>query len=391
MKKLLFFIFTAIVLIYATGVLDNRVFAVDRHSNISFSFSDEIKVHKSSDLGEYPDLLEKVHELNGSKQVIIVAVKKESDFKAILYTYELTEDGWKKPFQQMSAVIGEKGMSANKKEGDMKAPAGIFKIGKAFGIPEEYYLDTKLSYTCTTYNDYWIDDPESVDYNKWINYAGDPDKRWKSFERLRIPLYKYTVVIEYNTETIIKGKGSAIFLHLWRNADASTSGCTALSEKDMLKVLGWLDPSKNPVIIQGSEDMLANMASSIEESVLYPVKVKFNDSEIVLDVCPRLINGRVLVPVRTIFDNMNMDISWDEVKRTVTIKKEDTEIVLLIGDKTALVNGQSISLDVAPEIINGRTLIPVRFITESTGYKIDWDESTRTVLIKDSTFPLIVF
>jgi L,D-peptidoglycan transpeptidase YkuD (ErfK/YbiS/YcfS/YnhG family) len=60
--------------------------------------------------------------------------------------------------------------------------------------------------------------------------------------------YRFGVVIEYNMNPVISGRGSAIFLHVWRGPDKPTAGCVALSEPDVLKILGWLDPALNPVV-----------------------------------------------------------------------------------------------------------------------------------------------
>ncbi|MFZ3156649.1 MAG: L,D-transpeptidase family protein, partial [Smithella sp.] len=64
-------------------------------------------------------------------------------------------------------------------------------------------------------------------------------------------LYKYGIVIEYNTGPIIKGNGSAIFLHIWKGAGTTSAGCVAVSEEDIIKILGWLDPAASPLIITG--------------------------------------------------------------------------------------------------------------------------------------------
>ena len=68
-------------------------------------------------------------------------------------------------------------------------------------------------------------------------------------------LYKIGFVIEYNTESRVSGKGSAIFVHIWRSYNSPTLGCVAMSEKDLAELLEWLDPLKNPVIIISQEKM----------------------------------------------------------------------------------------------------------------------------------------
>lgn len=156
---------------------------------------------------------------------------------------------WKSQFLPMTAVIGRRGfaLAAGKREGDGRTPVGVYWLGYAFGYAPE--VPTHLAYRQARENDYWVDDPESAMYNKWITHK----PRARSYERMKRDddLYKYGVVIEYNTESTVPGEGSAIFLHVWRGPDSPTSGCVALSEKNMLKLLKWLDRTQRPVIILG--------------------------------------------------------------------------------------------------------------------------------------------
>lgn len=325
-------------------------------------------------------LFDKLSSSNGSKQILVVSNEKESHYKATVEAYEKTSSGWVKGFPSMSAVIGGKGFSTKKVEGDLKSPAGIFRIGTAFGIPNTPSI-TKLHYKNTTSNDYWIDDVSSPDYNTWVNFSGNPHSRWKSFERLKITEYKYAFVIEYNMSPIIKGNGSAIFFHIWRGSNISTSGCTAVSEANILKLLGWLSPDKNPLIIQGTKSMLSKMSNDSNVKILYPIKVKANEKEISFDVHPRVVNDRTLIPVRAVFQDLGAKVSWEESTRTVTIVKGSTKIELVSGNKWAYIGEKQVPIDVPVSIINGRTMIPLRFIAEELGLNVNWDAVRRTVSI----------
>jgi L,D-peptidoglycan transpeptidase YkuD (ErfK/YbiS/YcfS/YnhG family) len=101
-----------------------------------------------------------------------------------------------------------------------------------------------------------VDDVNSEDYNKWVK--GKPNAA--SCEKMKRDddQYKYGVVIEYNMYPIVKGKGSAIFLHVWKDG-GPTLGCVSMSEEMVLKILGWLDPAKKPLIIMGKESELRAM------------------------------------------------------------------------------------------------------------------------------------
>ncbi|HET7267687.1 MAG TPA: L,D-transpeptidase family protein [Oleiagrimonas sp.] len=204
-------------------------------------------------------LLEQAHVRDGATQAILVTVDAQDGPRARLSTYAYQSGHWSQVMGPVPAVVGKNGTSLHKHEGDMKSPAGIFRMGRAFGSKPEPN-GVSLPYTRTTRYDYWVDDASSPDYNRWETWYGDPDQRWKSFERLRIPAYTYAAVIEYNTDPIRKGAGSAIFFHIWPGPDGHTAGCTAVSKQNVLKVLRWLDPARHPVIIQGSAEQLTALA-----------------------------------------------------------------------------------------------------------------------------------
>jgi L,D-peptidoglycan transpeptidase YkuD (ErfK/YbiS/YcfS/YnhG family) len=147
----------------------------------------------------------------------------------------------------MDGVIGRNGFAepGAKREGDGKTPSGVYPIGPAFGYAPS--ANTKLDYRQATANDFWVDDPESADYNRWV--VGKPQA--KSFELMKRDdeLYKLGAVIQYNTEPVVPGRGSAIFLHVWRGPDSTTAGCVALSESDVASLLKWLDKTKHPVVV----------------------------------------------------------------------------------------------------------------------------------------------
>ena len=102
----------------------------------------------------------------------------------------------------------------------------------------------------------------------------------------------------------------------------------------------------------------------------------------------QIMNDRTMVPMRKIFEVLGAEVEWDGENRIVTGKKEDTEIKLQIGNNIATKKiseeTKNIELDVTPTIVNGRTLVPVRFIAESLDKKVGWDAENRAVIIIDS-------
>lgn len=81
-------------------------------------------------------------------------------------------------------------------------------------------------------------------------------------------------------------------------------------------------------------------------------------------------NGRSLVPIRNVSDELGYDISWNEIDRTATLRKDNTTIVISVGSGTMTVNGRAVTLDVAAEIIDGKTHIPLRAIGEAFGAEV---------------------
>jgi len=188
-------------------------------------------------------------------QAMVVLAEPAGGGRGQVLTWERREKDWLAVFPAMPAVIGRNGFAppGEKAEGDGRSPSGTFPLGTAFGYGPS--VPTKLAYRQATENDYWVDDPASPQYNQWV--TGMPQAN--SFERMKRDddLYRYGIVIEYNRPATVRGEGSAIFMHVWRGPDSPTSGCVALSPENLLKILGWLDRSRNPVIVLGGTRGLA--------------------------------------------------------------------------------------------------------------------------------------
>lgn len=111
--------------------------------------------------------------------------------------------------------------------------------------------------------------------------------------------------------------------------------------------------------------------------------VVLNGSHLIFDTPPVIDNGRVLIPLRAIFEPLGAAVHWDSTSQTVTAVKGYQTFQLRIGAKTASNNGKSIDLDVPAKIVNGRTLVPVRFVSEALGCDVEWAAETQTVVISD--------
>ncbi len=112
------------------------------------------------------------------------------------------------------------------------------------------------------------------------------------------------------------------------------------------------------------------------------ISLVINGKKANCDVPPEIVNGRTMVPVRVLFEYYNADVSWNEILRQAVIKSGDTVMIFNIDSRLMYLNGEAHTLDAAPFIKEGRTLVPVRFISEKLNYSVDWNDSTRTVSVK---------
>jgi len=112
------------------------------------------------------------------------------------------------------------------------------------------------------------------------------------------------------------------------------------------------------------------------------IQVTVNGQPVAFDQAgPQMMNGRVLVPLRGVMEQIGAYVQWDAASHTVTATKAGSNIQLRIGDRTATVNGQPVSLDVPAMIIGGSTMVPLRFVGESLGADVRWDAPSNTVAI----------
>lgn len=178
-------------------------------------------------------------------------------------------DHWKQVGEPFEIVVGKAGLAWGsgvslsllsnvrgasdpvKKEGDGKAPAGIFRISRAFGYAAQPLAGLKLSYVSLLPSIECVDDTASRFYNRIEDRtAVTPD--WHSSETMRRSdeLYRWGLVVDYNSGPPQPGAGSCIFMHIWRGPGQGTAGCTAMPQPKLEQLLTWIDPGKQPLLIQ---------------------------------------------------------------------------------------------------------------------------------------------
>jgi len=136
---------------------------------------------------------------------------------------------------KLKCSIGKSGIKYSKKEGDSATPKGIFKLGLLYYRKNKNKpLKSKLKKKIIKKNMGWCDDSKSKQYNQEIYF---PFKYGAEKLYRKDKIYDIFINIKYNQLPIVKGKGSAIFLHLSNKKYKPTSGCVAIQKKDFLKIL----------------------------------------------------------------------------------------------------------------------------------------------------------
>ena len=202
-----------------------------------------------------------------ARQALVVTTSGWSSVDAALQLFERksAESSWIPAGERIPAVVGRNGLAwgrgaqpdlpaggPQKGEGDGRAPAGIFKMGPAFGYaPGESVPWIRLPYRQMTKSSKCIDDPASLVYNRLIE-EGKVRQDWNSREEMKRndEQYRLGIVIGHNTDPVAPGGGSCIFLHIWDGPSRGTSGCTAVSDVALEEILQRLRPEANPLLIQ---------------------------------------------------------------------------------------------------------------------------------------------
>jgi len=195
-----------------------------------------------------------------NRQIVLAYSTTAEPDVVIIRTFEYQAGVWQAKYPQMTGSGGKNGFAPfdQKAEGDGRAPTGIFDLVAAFGYHET--AETRMPYRQATDQDFWIDDSASENYNQWLRLESGI-RPGVSHERLRRDdhLYEYLIVIDYNSDPVVKNKGSAIFLHVERAPGIPTVGCIATSRDNMKALFKWLDPAKSPIIIMGTKRELTGL------------------------------------------------------------------------------------------------------------------------------------
>jgi len=204
-----------------------------------------------------------------TRQLIVVVSESWKAPTAKLVRLEKAGKRWKRVGKAVAVKVGKNGMGWGKglytaarkgepvkREGDRRAPAGVFELPFLFGEGRNSfsypYRRMSQAHRC-------VDDRRSRYYNRIID-SRKVKKDYRSFERMKFPsgLYRYGIFVDHNPRKI-PGAGSCIFIHIQKASGAPTVGCTAMRENNLLQIMHWLDPAKHPLLIQAPRSAIGRL------------------------------------------------------------------------------------------------------------------------------------
>ncbi len=200
-----------------------------------------------------------------SNQVVVVTIADWSQHTGTLRSFERRDNHWQPVLAATPVVIGKNGAAwgiglhpaqagQQKREGDGKSPAGVFALTSAFGYAET--LTTAMPYQAMTATHYCVDVPHSALYNQIVDQqvvgaAAVADSTEPMRRDLHVngdDAYRLGLYVAHNVPARASA-GSCIFVHLWRDADHGTAGCTAMAPAALEAITAWLNPDQSPVLV----------------------------------------------------------------------------------------------------------------------------------------------
>lgn len=213
--------------------------------------------------------------LDGARQLVVVLADGWNKVPAVLQRYERDGDTspWKAVGKRVPVSLGRSGLGwgrglhpkeamtagePEKREGDGRAPAGVFELVVCFAYAPEELSGTAMPVVKADSELICVDDASSRYYNEVLS-RNAPGKDWNSAEDMlrNDGLYRYGVVVAHNQNPPLPGMGSCIFLHVERSPGAPTAGCTAMKQSAVKELILWLDPAAKPLLAQFPKDVYA--------------------------------------------------------------------------------------------------------------------------------------
>lgn len=200
-----------------------------------------------------------------STQVVVGIAKDWNSSHVTVAAYERRDGAWVRALGPWPGRLGKNGLvwgkgihpvpagAATKREGDGRAPAGVFYVGGAWGYDHSIQKHPRLFYRQVTPRDLWVEDPQSPHYNRHLVLEREPSTAWEKKQQMRQGDYPHSLklFIAHNAPPqVTPDAGSAIFFHIWRGGGAKpTAGCTTMEEPNLRRLISWVDPTRQPLYV----------------------------------------------------------------------------------------------------------------------------------------------
>ncbi|MFD8932906.1 L,D-transpeptidase family protein [Streptomyces mirabilis] len=198
-----------------------------------------------------PTLPEQLADTGGGSQLITAQAPREGSTSGTLTWWDRRDGHWVRA-GSAAARFGAKGLAegGSRKQGSNTTPTGLYDLPFAFGI-KAAPAGTTVRYRRVWEESWWCEDNDSRSYNRWTE-PRPADCRASESEHLTAykTQYAYALVVGFNYERPVRGRGAGIFLHV--HGSGATAGCVSVSEEAMRRVLAWVDPARGPRIAIGT-------------------------------------------------------------------------------------------------------------------------------------------
>jgi len=185
--------------------------------------------------------------------------------EASLSLFEKQDGAWRRVGEPWRARLGKSGLvwglglhpvpkgGAIKREGDFRAPAGVFHLGGVWGYAPTIRKHPTLFYRQISSRDLWVEDPASASYNRHVVLDHEPATAWEKKQQMKQndPAHSLKLFIAHNAPPkVVPNAGSSIFFHIWREGGGRPSaGCTTMPETRLKNLIAWLEPARKPVYV----------------------------------------------------------------------------------------------------------------------------------------------
>lgn len=197
-------------------------------------------------------LANQLESTGSATQLVTVVTRSRSATHGSLRLWRKSGDCWLAVAGPWWSWVGGRGVSARKREDDRTTPAGMFGFGRTmYGVAPNPGLH--YPYRRVVCGDWWVEDPASPAYNRFrhVRCGSTPPFRTTSEDLSRSPTaYRHFAVIAYNSNPVVSGRGSGIFLHA--TTGRPTLGCVSLALPQIVRTLRWLSPAHSPAIVIGT-------------------------------------------------------------------------------------------------------------------------------------------